>query len=138
MSKLEMLPPSSVITTLFEAVDEGDLDTVGSFLADDVQVFFGNTGPYVGRKSFCDLYSQFMGTISSVRHEHHDLWRVREEETVFIARMTVHYETRSGNLHSLPCCNVFRFSGNLVSEYRVYMDITPIFSDSTSGSSGMP
>jgi ketosteroid isomerase-like protein len=121
---------TTLVPAIFDAIDRGDLDTVGGILADNAEIFFGNTGPIHGRQAFAELYAQFMGTIAAVRHELHELWQAREDAAVWIARLTVHYRTKGGSAVSLPCCNVFRFRGDVISEYRVYMDITPVFAGS--------
>ena len=32
-----------------------------------------------------------------------------------------------GSVVSVPCCNVFRLDGGLIAQYRVYIDIGPVF-----------
>ena len=44
-----------------------------------------------------------------------------------IAVMTVHYERLDGQKLSLPCCNLFGTRDGRVYDYRVYMDINPVF-----------
>jgi hypothetical protein len=41
--------------------------------------------------------------------------------------MTVHYRRLDGTSIWLPCCNIFRYSGALIADYRVYMDIAPVY-----------
>jgi ketosteroid isomerase-like protein len=41
--------------------------------------------------------------------------------------MTVHYTRADGHTVSLPCCNVLRFTEGRVSDYRVFMDMAPVF-----------
>ena len=130
MPDIEVPVRPTLVTAIFDAIDHGDLDTVSSILADDVQIFFANTGPFLGKQAFAELHAQFMGTIAAVRHELHELWQASEDAAVFIARLTVHYQTKDGNWVSLPCCNVFRFHGDMIVEYRVYLDITPVFASS--------
>jgi|tagenome__1003787_1003787.scaffolds.fasta_scaffold17414997_1 ketosteroid isomerase-like protein len=130
MPDVEVSTRSTLVAAIFDAIDHGDLDKVGSILAEDVHIFFGNADPVVGMPAFAEFYAQFMGEIVGVRHEVHDVWQSREDAAVFIARMTVHYQKKSGNWVSLPCCNVFRFRENVISEYRVYLDPAPVFSDS--------
>ncbi|MEA2564875.1 MAG: hypothetical protein QOD49_52, partial [Actinomycetota bacterium] len=61
------------------------------------------------------------------RHEIHDIWHAAEDADVLIARMTVHYTRLDGSSIGLPCCNIFRMRGDLIADYRVYMDINPVF-----------
>jgi ketosteroid isomerase-like protein len=49
------------------------------------------------------------------------------ERGTVIAVMTVHYERLDGQKLSLPCCNLFGTRDGRVHDYRVYMDINPVF-----------
>ena len=60
-----------------------------------------------------------------MRHELLDLWEA--EGGTVIAVMTVHYERLDGQKLSLPCCNLFNTRDGRVHDYRVYMDINPVF-----------
>jgi ketosteroid isomerase-like protein len=122
-----MTDDSRTITDLFAATDRGDLPAVTAALHSDVVVFFGNYEPIHGRTAYAALYGQMTGSLDSVRHEIHDIWRARENPDVLIARMTVHYTLPNGAVHSLPCCNVFHLDSGLIAQYQVYVDVSPVF-----------
>ena len=44
-----------------------------------------------------------------------------------IVELKVHYTRLDGTELTLPCCNVFRLRDGAVADYRVYMDITPVY-----------
>jgi hypothetical protein len=48
-------------------------------------------------------------------------------DDVVIAEMNVRYERLDGRKVTLPCCNVFRVRDGLVSDYRVYVDLGPVY-----------
>jgi hypothetical protein len=52
--------------------------------------------------------------------------REAEGRTV-IAAMRVHYTWLDGQELTLPCCNLFGTRAGQVDDYRVYMDINPVF-----------
>ena len=116
-----------VIRALFVAMDRGDIRTVSSYLHDDVVVILSNQEPIRGAAAYAELYAQVTGMLAGLRHEIHDVWSAAEDSAVWIVRMTVHYSRSDGKTVSLPCCNVFRFAEALVSEYQVFMDMTPVF-----------
>jgi ketosteroid isomerase-like protein len=116
-----------LIRALFAALDRGDIPTLSSYLHSDVVVILSNQEPIRGAATFAELYSQVTGTLAGLRHEIHDLWSAAEDPAVWIVRMTVHYSRLDGKTVSLPCCNVFRLAEALVSEYQVFMDMTPVF-----------
>ena len=115
------------IHAIFAALDRGDIDDVASFMDEDVVVHLTNLDPIRGVEPFTDLYGQVMGSLAGIRHELHEVWNAAEDDAVWIVRMTVHYRRGDGEVVSLPCCNVFRFSEEAISEYRVFMDMAPVF-----------
>ena len=123
--------PRAIIEAVFAAIDSGDIDGATRFFCDDITVHFANVGPLIGSTAFVGLYSQFSGVLQGVRHEIHDVWCVVENRNVLVAKMTAHYTRVDGEQVSLPCCNIFRMSGELISDYQVFMDITPALSATT-------
>jgi ketosteroid isomerase-like protein len=117
----------AVIRSLFAAVDRRDGDAVLDLLADDVVLVFGNNDPIQGKAQFAEAQRNFGSLIGGLRHEIQDIWHAVEDARVVIASMTVHYTRLDGTGVSLPCCNVFRLSEDRVVDYRVYMDINPVF-----------
>ncbi len=127
MSKILIKPEATAIRTMFAASDSGDINAMLGFLTDDVVLVFGNADPVRGREAVGALSRQVTSKLRSVRHEIHDIWRAEEDPNVFIARMTVHYVRLDGAVVSLPCCNIFGMTGGLVADYRIYMDVNPVF-----------
>ena len=123
----KLVPEREAIGPLFAATDQGDLAGVASYLHDDVVVVLGNREPIRGAEAYAELYGQVAGMLAGLRHEILDIWSAAEEPSVWVVRMTVHYTRADGHTVSLPCCNVLRFTHGLVSDYRVFMDMTPVF-----------
>jgi ketosteroid isomerase-like protein len=121
------VPELEAIRALFAATDRGDLAGVTSYLHDDVVVVLGNREPIQGAEAYAELYGQVAGMLACLRHEILDIWSAAEDPSVWIVRMTVHYTRTEGPTVSLPCCNVLRFTEGRVSDYRVFMDMTPVF-----------
>jgi len=126
-SKSEIASHDGVIRTMFAASDSGDVAAMLRFLTDDVVLVFGNAEPIHGKTAVEALFRQVTSRLRSVRHEIHDIWQASEDARVSIARMTVHYTRLDGSVVSLPCCNIFCVSGDLIADYRVYMDVNPVF-----------
>jgi ketosteroid isomerase-like protein len=117
-----------VVRAMFDALDRGDIEQMVQFMTDDVMTTFGNFPELNGKAAFHAMFRDVAASISAVRHDIHNLWQVREDSDVLVARMTVTYTRHDGSTISLPCCNVFRMHANLVSHYSVYMDISPVLS----------
>jgi ketosteroid isomerase-like protein len=90
-------------------------------------VHLGNQPPIHGVGAFRDLYTQVTGSLGGIRHELHDVWTAAELDGIRIVRMTVHYTRLDGQVVSVPCCNVFRVRDGAISEYDVFVDMSPVF-----------
>jgi hypothetical protein len=44
-----------------------------------------------------------------------------------IAEFDVHYSRLDRGKVTLPCSNVFRLRGDLIAEFRTYIDATPVY-----------
>jgi ketosteroid isomerase-like protein len=126
--------PRATIESVFTAIDAGAIDEAIKYFSSDIMIQFANIGPLTGPAAFADLYEQFAGTVQGVRHDIHNIWSVVENPDAAVSQATAHYTLHNGNQVSLPCCNIFRLSGGLISEYRVFMDITPALSAATATS----
>jgi ketosteroid isomerase-like protein len=114
------------IRELFAAVDSGDAERVGGFVTDGVTFRFGSAEPLIGRAALVAASRQFSASIAGLRHEITDLWR--PEPGTMVAELQVAYRRHDGVELTLPCCNIFRLSGGgLVDDYRIYMDVNPVF-----------
>jgi hypothetical protein len=127
--------PRDIIESVFTAIDAGSVEDAVEFFSSDITIHFGNIGPLTGPAAFVDLYNQFADMVRAVRHEIHNIWRVVESPDAAVSQATAHYTLVNGHHISLPCCNIFRWSGSLISEYRVFMDISPAVSAATATSS---
>ena len=105
-------------------MDAQDPAGVTALMTDDVRMRLGNTELVEGKAKFREATAAFVASITAIRHEITSMWSV---DDVVIAEMDVHYERLDGRKVTLPVCNVFRVRGGLVSEYRVYLDIGPVY-----------
>jgi ketosteroid isomerase-like protein len=115
----------SDIRRFFEAVDSKDTDYLAHRFAEDVTFRFGNGDVVVGRPAVVATCEAFLASIAGIRHEIEHLWQVCTDRVVAV--MTVHYERLDGGRVSLPCANAFHVRDDEISDYRIYMDITPVF-----------
>ena len=121
----QMASAEGTVRAIIEATDLADVDRVSDLVTDDIRLQFGSTEPTVGKQSLIDGAAEFNGSIASIRHDINGLWTV-EPDTV-ITEMVVHYERLDGQSLSLPCTNIFRVRNGKIADYRVYMDIAPVF-----------
>jgi ketosteroid isomerase-like protein len=116
--------PTELLAQVFAAFDDQDIATLAAFLTDDVELRLGNAPLIRGKSGFVDAVNAFHESVAGV---HHELLKVYSDEDVAIVEFDVHYTRRDARTVVLPCCNVFRIRGGLISEYRSYVDATPVY-----------
>jgi ketosteroid isomerase-like protein len=115
---------SDQLAIVFAAFDAKDVATLAAFVTNDVQLRLGNAPLTRGRSAFLDAVNEFHKSVAAV---HHEILNVYTDGEVAVAEFDVHYTRLDGEPVKLPCCNVFRISDGLISEYRSYVDATPVY-----------
>jgi ketosteroid isomerase-like protein len=115
-----------LIRRLFASVDAGDVERVVGCVTDGVKFRFGSAEPISGKTALRAASREFASSIAGVRHEIIDAWQ--PESGTVVVELRVTYQRHDGVELTLPCCNIFRLSGTgLVDDYRIYMDVNPVF-----------
>jgi ketosteroid isomerase-like protein len=109
---------------LFADIDSMDPDRFAGHLADDVSFRFGNSDPVVGRAAVRDTWAGFCDGIDGVSHEIVEQW---DEDAATIVESTVTYTRKDGSTISLPVVTIYRGDGDKISDYRIFMDVAPLF-----------
>ena len=117
-------PSRSWSEALFRAIDRRDPERFLGFLADDAEFRFANLSPARGRDAIRDAVAGFFGSIAAVRHEVADVWSVPGH---VVCRGTVTYTRLDGREVSMAFCNALGLRGELVVDYRIYIDPAPLF-----------
>ena len=120
----QVVSPKDLVRGVFAALDAEDSAAVPARMPDDVRMRLGNADPVEGKAKFREATAAFVASITAIRHEITSMWSA---DDVVIAEMDVHYERLDGRKVTLPVCNVFRVRDDLVSDYRVYLDIGPVY-----------
>jgi ketosteroid isomerase-like protein len=113
------------VRDLFAAVDSGDSEKISGFVTDGVRFRFGSVEPLTGKAAFKAAGREFSASIAGLHHEITDLWEPAPGTVV--AELRVTYRRHDGVELTLPCCNIFRFGDGLIDDYRIYMDVNPVF-----------
>jgi ketosteroid isomerase-like protein len=109
---------------IFAAFDAKDIDALAALVTQDVRLQIGNAEVVLGKAEFVQALQAFFGSVTSFRHTVTNVW---SDHDAVIAELQVQYTRLDGRKLTLPCCNVFRVRDGAVSDYRVYMDITPVY-----------
>jgi ketosteroid isomerase-like protein len=110
--------------TLFADIDSMDPDRFAEHLAEDVRFRFGNADPVHGRAAVRDVWAEFCETVDGVRHHPVEQW---ESGDAVIAEAEVTYTRKDGSEVTVPVVTIYRSSGELIDDYRVFIDLAPLF-----------
>jgi ketosteroid isomerase-like protein len=109
---------------LFADIDSMDPDAFAAHLADDVSFKFGNADPVIGRAAVRDTWAGFCEAIDGVSHDVIEQW---EDGAATIVESTVTYTRKDGSTISLPVVTIYRGAGELIEDYRIFMDVAPLW-----------
>jgi ketosteroid isomerase-like protein len=115
------------VRELLAAVDAGDAQRALGLLTDDVRFQFGSAEPTVGQEGVAANAAVLRTAIAGLSHELDTIWTVGEPDPAVICELAVTYERHDGSRLTLPCLNVFRLRDGRIADYRIYMDINPVF-----------
>jgi ketosteroid isomerase-like protein len=118
------LTPEERARAIFGAFDAKDISGLAALATDDVRLQIGNSPVVDGKAAFAQSIEEFVGSVAGFGHTITSVWSDRD---ALIAELEVHYTRLDGRQLTLPCCNVLRLRDGLVADYRVYMDINPVY-----------
>jgi len=110
--------------TLFEAIDSGNAEAFVTFLTPDAHFRFANAPVMIGLQAISAAVAVFFAAIGSSRHRLLDIWSVGGSAG---CEGEVTYTRHDGSVVTFPFANVFRLRGNEIAAYRVYIDISALF-----------
>ena len=111
---------------VYKAFDAKDLEAFGNYLTEDCWYAFSNWPAMEGREAALYGVSAFFKDIKATSHTIQDVW---EDADTIILRIVVVYHRKDGQLVSLPCVNIWERVGDQISDFRIYMDVNPVFVD---------
>ena len=109
---------------LFTAIDAKDTERFLGFLTDEASFRFGSAPAVQGKEA---IHSAVDGFFSSIAGLSHDLARSVAEDDVVVCEGEVTYTRHDATTITLPFINVFEFDGELISNYKIYMDVGPLY-----------
>ena len=109
---------------LFASIDAMDTESFVSFIHKDATFRFGSSPAVTGHAGIRAAVEGFFASFAALRH---DLQRVIADGDAVACEGEVTYTRQDGSKITLPFVNVFRIDGELISQYRVYIDIGPLF-----------
>ena len=109
---------------LGEAIDAKDAEGFANFMTEGGTFRFGNQPPVQGREAIRDYVDQFFKMIQASEHEILDFW---EQDGSIIWKGKVKYTRLDDKQVTVDFCNIFHMEDDLVDQYLIYIDNTPLF-----------
>jgi hypothetical protein len=114
----------SMMTGLFSDIDRKDTGSFLGYLTDDVLFRFGNMQEIRGKDNVAVAIQGFYDSIDSLSHKVDNIW---DNDGIVVCNGTVTYTRHDSTILSVPFANIYRLSGDLISEYLIYADISELY-----------
>ena len=124
----QQLENKNWLVSLFETIDRMDAGQFVSYLTEDATFRFGNF-PSVNSKSL--IKKSVKDFFSGIEGLSHEIYKTLDFEDVVVVEGKVSYHL-NGKTISVPFCNIFEMKNELIKEYKIYIDISPLLSEQQS------
>lgn len=112
------------VRQIFEFIDTKDTAGFTSALSSDARFVFGNAPAVTGREAIRQAVDTFFGNIRSLSHKLTHLWEV---PGWVLVQGEVTYVRHDGRTVMLPFADHLGMEGDLVRDWLVFVDISPLF-----------
>jgi limonene-1,2-epoxide hydrolase len=111
---------------LFASIDAMDTESFLGFIREDATFRFGSSPAVTGHAEIRAAVEGFFASFAALKH---DLQRLITDGNAVVCEGEVTYTRHDGSKITLPFVNVFEIDDGLISLYRVYLDIGPLFAE---------
>jgi len=116
--------PEGLLDGLFESIDAMDADQFVRFLTEDGQFRFGSAPAVRGRTAIREAVQAFFDSIAGLSHSVARVWR---DDGSLACEGEVCYRRHDGSEVVVPFVDVFELQDDLISSYKIYIDIAPLY-----------
>jgi ketosteroid isomerase-like protein len=109
---------------LFEVIDRMDAVGFAAAFTEDGRFRFGNAPTVTGREGIAQTVGEFFAGLQGLHHEILDVW---DDGDSVISEVDVTYTRQDGSDVQLPAATIGRRRDGLLADYRIYMDVNPLF-----------
>lgn len=109
---------------LFAAIDARDTDAFLGYLTKDAIFRFGSAPELHGHDAIREGVDGFFASISGSRHA---LKNVLRDDRTLVCEGEVSYRRHDDSEITLPFTNIFELDDTLISQYKIYIDIAPLY-----------
>jgi ketosteroid isomerase-like protein len=112
------------VAQVFADIDAFDPDKFVAHLTPDAVFRFANADPVTGRAAVKEAVAGFFSTIDGLTHHMRNVWELGDTA---IVQADVEYRRKDGKTVTVPNADILTYDGDLVRDWRIYIDITPIY-----------
>ncbi len=112
------------VAQVFADIDAFDPDKFVAHLTPDAKFRFANADPVTGRAAVKEAVAGFFSTIEGLTHH---ILKVHEIGDTVIAQIDVEYRRKDGKTVTVPNADILVYDGDLVSDWQIYIDVTPVY-----------
>jgi ketosteroid isomerase-like protein len=115
---------SADVAAVFAAIDAFDPDKFVAYLTPDARFRFANADPVTGREAIRAAVAGFFSSIDGLTHH---IRNVYESGETVIAQIDVEYLRKDGKTVIVPNADILIYDGDLVRDWQIYIDVTPVY-----------
>jgi len=112
------------IAAILADIDSFDPDKFVAHLTPDAKFRFANGDPVTGREAVKEAVAGFFSSIDGLTHH---ILNVYESGETVIAQIDVEYRRKDGKSVTVPNVDILVFDGDLVRDWQIYIDVTPVY-----------
>ena len=116
----------SLFENLFASIDAKDTERFLSFIVEDASFRFGSAAPVKGHAAIRAAVEGFFASFAGLQHV---LQRQIVDGDDVVCEGEVTYTRHDSSTITLPFVNVFQLQDSLISNYRIYIDIGPLYAE---------
>lgn len=109
---------------MYRLVDQKDMNAVGAWYADDVQMIVGDGEPVVGRANVVESLQRFQSTVAGLAHT---FTSVAEQGGVSMFETSTTFTLRSGGSVKVKGVTIDERRDGLITSQRMYADMAPLW-----------
>lgn len=117
-------PWDGMLAGLFAAIDAKDTEQFLEYLSESPRFRFGSAPAVEGRAAVRDAVQAFFDSIAGLEHS---LSASASVGTTLFTEGDVTYTRHDGSTITLPFADVFELRDGRIADYKIYMDIGPLY-----------
>jgi ketosteroid isomerase-like protein len=111
-------------TELIRDIDSMDAKAFASHLSENCVLRYANNPEVIGRDAIEESIAGFFTTIKGLRHHLVDEWSVGDAT---ILQFECTYTRHDDGQVTVPAVTIFRRGTEAIDDYRVFIDLTPVY-----------